>query len=409
MQKSHDLTKKQSLEILLVTVILGLGIFIYDFVNTNSKFDGEIKRKEAGTGEIKENFILEFLDHHEDVEVEVYDRRLSQRAIDKSFKKAINEIEETYLGQNESANNVCFDLDLRTTYVDGLIEVQWRISPYEYISNEGKIKSENIPEDGEVVNLTAQLYYEEAERIYSFSVFVTHKGLDTLEGQMEAINNAVQQENESTRENEFLKLPKEVQGIPLTWKKKMNYRGLQIIFLGIAAAVGLAIGKKRDEKKLKEEYIRQMSRDYPLIVSQLSILMGAGMSFRKALERIVSKYVAGLKKEENPKAGYEEITKTYRKIMDGKGEIQALEELGKTSECKDFRRLSLMLIQNLRKGSGELLDSLEKEEKFAFVQRKQNAIRAGEEASTKLLVPMGGMLFIVIIVLVVPALMQLNV
>ena len=100
--------------------------------------------------------------------------------------------------------------------------------------------------------------------------------------------------------------------------------------------------------------------------------------------------------------------KTYRKMADGRSEIQALEELGKSCESKEYRKLSMMLIQNLRKGSKDLLDSLEKEEKYAFEMRKQRAIRAGEEASTKLLVPMAGMLFIVIVILVVPAIMQMN-
>ena len=68
----------------------------------------------------------------------------------------------------------------------------------------------------------------------------------------------------------------------------------------------------------------------------------------------------------------------------------------------------MMLVQNLRKGSRDLLEALEKEEKYAFELRKQKAIRAGEEASTKLLVPMAGMLFIVIIILVVPAILQMN-
>ena len=162
---------------------------------------------------------------------------------------------------------------------------------------------------------------------------------------------------------------------------------------------------------MNEEFflaVEEMAKDYPQIVSQLSILMGAGMSFRKALERIVDKYVSELKKGSSPKAGYEEMLKTYRKMTDGHGEIQALEELGKSCECKEYRKLSMMLVQNLRKGSRDLLDSLEKEEKNAFEMRKQMAIRAGEEASTKLLGPMAGMLLIVIVVLIVPAIMQMN-
>ncbi len=408
MQKSHDLTKKQFIEILVVTTLLGLGILVYDFVNTNVGFDGVIERNDAGAGSVSEDLELGFSDQKQEYEIEVSDRRLSEKEIEKSFDKAIQEIEETYLGQNKSANNVTYDLVLETEYVDGLIEASWKLSPYGIISRDGKIKVENIPEGGELVDVQCTLYYEEAERIYSFSVLANRKGMDTLDGQLEAIDRTVKELDESTREKSEYVLPKEISGMELSWKKKMNFRGLQIIFLGILTVAGLAVGKKQDEKKARQIYIDELAKDYPQIVSQLSILMGAGMSLRKALERISGKYVLSLKKGEKQKAGYEEILKTYRKINDGRGEIQALEELGKSCECKEYRKLTMLLVQNLRKGSRDLLDSLEKEEENAFDMRKQRAIRAGEEASTKLLIPMGGMLFIVIIVLVVPAIMQIN-
>ena len=100
---------------------------------------------------------------------------------------------------------------------------------------------------------------------------------------------------------------------------------------------------------------------------------------------------------------------TLRKMADGMGEIAALEDLGMKSESKEYRKLAMLLSQNLRKGSKDLIDSLQKEEQYSFELRKQRAIRAGEEASTKLLIPMAGMLFIVIVILVVPALLQMNI
>ena len=145
-----------------------------------------------------------------------------------------------------------------------------------------------------------------------------------------------------------------------------------------------------------------------MIVSELSILLSAGMSFRKALERIVAKYNAK-KKTEGIRPGYEDMALTLRKMADGMGEIAALEDLGMKSESKEYRKLAMLLSQNLRKGSKDLIDSLQKEEQYSFELRKQRAIRAGEEASTKLLIPMAGMLFIVIVILVVPALLQMNI
>ena len=173
----------------------------------------------------------------------------------------------------------------------------------------------------------------------------------------------------------------------------------------IEARRPLFVTTRRDQSAVAD-----MDMDYPMIVSELSILMGAGMSFRKALERIVFKYTNNVragKTEMRP--GFEQMVITYRRMSDGLSEIQAIEELGMKCESKNYRKLSMLLSQNLRKGSKDLIDCLEKEQQNAFELRKQRAIRAGEEASTKLLIPMAGMLFIVIVILVVLAVLQINI
>ena len=407
MFKNKELTKKQIIEILVITSILGIMILVWDFISANYRFDGTIERNQPGKGTITEDLYLSFLDKKEEITVEVSDKKLTKKQVDKVFKKAIKEIEKTYLGENKSANNVTKDLDLRTSYVDELIEAQWKFDTYGIISSDGKLRLENISDDGNVVNIVAHLYYEEEEYIYSFSVVVYPLGIDTYEGQLQAIVKQVKTQDVDTRTKGVMKLPKQVEGMDLVWKQKMNYRGLQIIILGFVAVGALLYGKKRDAKKAAKEAVEAREKDYPMIVSELSILMGAGMSFRKALERISGKYLASIKSGGEKRPGFEEIVKTYRKMVDGLGEIQALEELGKSCDSKEYRKLSMMLIQNLRKGSKELISSLEKEEKYAFEMRKQRALRLGEEASTKLLMPMAGMLGIVIIILVVPAMMQL--
>ena len=409
MNKSHDLTKKQMIEILVASVVLGVMLLIFDFVNTNLKFDGVITRNEAGTGSLTEELKLKYLDQSNELEVEVSDRRLSEKALKKVFNQAVSEIEATYLGENASADNVTEDLNLAASYVDGLIEAEWKVDDAELMSKDGKLKEENIPENGQVVNLTAFLYYEDEQYIYSFAVMVMPKSLDTVEGQLLAINRAIRNADEATRLNRTLKLPTKVEGMNLRWAKKMDYRGLYVILLGVGAVVALSFGKKQDLKKAAKKLVEEKEQDYPMIVNQLSILMGAGMSFRKALERMVSKYVLSRKQGEPVRAGFEELLVLYRKMTDGKGELQALEELGKSCESKEYRKLAMLLTQNLQKGSKDLLNALEKEEQYAFEMRKQRAIRLGEEASTKLLIPMSGMLFIVIVVLIVPAIMQMNI
>lgn len=84
-------------------------------------------------------------------------------------------------------------------------------------------------------------------------------------------------------------------------------------------------------------------------------------------------------------------------------EEQAYENFAKRCGHPKYRTLSALLIQNLKKGNRQLLDILEKESAEAFEERKRYARVQGEAAATKLLIPMVLMLFIVLIILIVPA------
>lgn len=409
LQSDQGKIQKQIIEIVIVAVVLGLLILIYDFVNNRINFDGTFDRKSAGQGDTTQVVELQYDDSKEDISVSISDQILTEEQVEKYFDEAIDELESTYLGENKSANDVRRDLVLKKTYVDGLISAQWKFDKYGIVSQDGVINEDNISEDGDIVSATVILSYEEYERVYGFSFVVNPLGTDTKEGQLLAINKAIATEDENTRDKPTFTLPDTVENMSLNWKKKMDYRGLQIMLLGIAAAVAMVVSQKRDKEKARELIIKERENDYPMIVSELSILMGAGMSFRKAIERIVIRYVAKVKKDPTLKsAGYDDIVLTHRRMQEGVGELAAIEELGKSSESKDYRKLSTMLIQNLRKGSRDLIDCLEKEEENAFEARKQRAIRAGEEASTKLLLPMGGMLLIIIVILIVPAMLQMK-
>ena len=394
-------------KILIVCSIMGIALLAHDYLDARVNFDGQLTRNEAGKGNSTEDLDLSFSDESRQISVEVSEKGLSEDEIEAYFKQAIKEIDATYLGKNKSPNKVTYDLDLKTSYCDGLVSAYWKFDNYGLISSDGVLNVENIPEEGQLVSITVELVYEGESQLYSFSVVLYQLGTETTEGKINAINRALSKIDKDTRNKDTLSLPKSVENISLTWKKRMNFRGLQIILLGVAAVIGLQVGEKRDEKLNRKKQIEEKEQDYPMIVSELSILLSAGMSFRKALERIIIKYNYK-KKNGISRPGYEDMICTYRKMMDGMGEIAALEDMGQKSESKEYRKLAMLLVQNLRKGSKDLIATLEKEEQYAFEMRKQRAIRAGEEASTKLLLPMAGMLFIVIVILIVPALMQLG-
>ena len=152
-----------------------------------------------------------------------------------------------------------------------------------------------------------------------------------------------------------------------------------------------------------------MCRDYAQIVSKLVLLMGAGTAVRTAWEMIVRDYQAKREQEEAPlRYAYEEMALALREMQNGVAEIKAYENFGLRCRIPCYMKLSVLLEQNLRKGNHGLTRLLKGEVQEAFEQRKELAVRAGEEAATRMLLPMILMLIVVMILILVPAGMSMQ-
>ena len=75
---------------------------------------------------------------------------------------------------------------------------------------------------------------------------------------------------------------------------------------------------------------------------------------------------------------------------------------------KPYTKLVSLIEQNRMNGARNLRSMLELEMEDAFEQRKTTARRLGEEAGTKLLLPLFIMLGIVMIIVIVPAMSALG-
>ena len=94
---------------------------------------------------------------------------------------------------------------------------------------------------------------------------------------------------------------------------------------------------------------------------------------------------------------------TCYELQSGRSEKEAYDHFGKRCQVQAYRKLCTLLSQNLRKGSNDLLRVLRQEADNAFTERKNLAKKLGEEAGTKLLLPMMMMLCIVMVVIMIPA------
>ena len=173
---------------------------------------------------------------------------------------------------------------------------------------------------------------------------------------------------------------------------------------GLVGVVILWIFYDQELDKKMKEHDTQMMVDYPELINKFVLLLSAGMTVNGAWGKIAKEYQNKVSENKCEKRfAYEEWSLTWNEKNNGVTETKALEHFGQRSKLLPYMKFSSLLAQNLRKGSKGLLELLEYEAIDAFENRKQMTKRLAEEAGTKLLGPMMAMLFLVLIIIMVPA------
>ena len=95
-------------------------------------------------------------------------------------------------------------------------------------------------------------------------------------------------------------------------------------------------------------------------------------------------------------------------MENGTAEVAAYREFGQRCRLQPYLKLSSILEQNRKTGTKNLRELLRTEVEDAFELRKNLARKMGEEAGTKLLVPLFLLLFVVMIFIMVPAMITMG-
>lgn len=392
------------------SLILAAGLLLAAVVGVvDGKEEGnQIARNEPGQGAQERQFLVEVAGEMENypLKLEIAEKKLTEAQKRAYLKEAEKELDAVILGDNPSKDAVSKALFLPEYLKEGAVEASYRFSEYNIFHADGTIRQE--PREPTVVEITAELTCQEAANLYQFSVCVVPREKSPQEQIAERLSSLVAEQNE--REDvSFVALPDKLEGREITWREAALNRSLVIAILAAASAAGLIFREKEDKKRRRAERERQLMMDYPGIVGKFSLLLGAGMNISLAWEKIALSYQRKHESGEIEKRyAYEEMLTALHEIRDGTGELRAYENFGNRCQLAIYRRLSSIIVQNVRKGSQGMQKLLEQEEWEAYEQRKAHARQLGEEAGTKLLLPMGIMLVIVLAVLALPAGMSLN-
>ena len=180
------------------------------------------------------------------------------------------------------------------------------------------------------------------------------------------------------------------------------------LYICVLAAVIMAaipyMTCKRVDSKLKERNERLLL-GYPELINRFLLLLGAGSSMKGAWERLVYDY---MKKKESDNSYYdyvyEEMRYSLSELKRGISEILVYERFGRRVRLMPYMKLCSMLSQNLRRGNRYILDQLKLSSLDAYENKRENIKKLGEEASSKLLLPMMLQFILVLVIIMFPAL-----
>ncbi len=337
--------------------------------------------------------------------INVSARKYSQKEISEmmpGFKKLL---EGAVIGNNTNPNEITKDL-LPVDSIDGYpFRVEWSFDR-EFVKNDGTLR-DSIPEEGVLMIAAAEITYGDYSELYEFPLMLypkekTHR--EIIHAKL--LNALTYADDESSQTGEYV-LPDETDGYEIRWTERKKDNTLLFFILVIAATIVIFLASDKSLDKKVKERDEQLIEDYPEIVSKLSLYVGAGMAVRLAWKKITDEYLSRKEGTGNMRFAYEEMLLASYEMQSGTGELAAYRNFSKRCRVQKYVKLVSLLEQNIKLGARGFIEALRAESHDALEDKKSGARKKGEEAGTKLLLPMILMLMIVMVVIIVPAFMTM--
>ena len=395
----------------LLAVFAGLG-FTMVVENTSGTISSvqklaEIERPSRGEGSL---FLplqvqIEGMTEAAELDVMVSERQYSDTEKQDLLEQAMEELDKVILGENVSPDEVRNRIYLPTELMDGNVSIQWskEVHPEDAVDEQGKI-SDDISSDGVILQLYATLVCQDRQALYQRALQLYPPQRTPMEQLMYELEKKVEEEEHNTVEEEAFFLPEKINGKSVSWKRQEESKlGICLLFT-LIAAIAVYFGKEQELLKQEQMRERQLIMDFPGLLFQLSMLLEAGLTIQNAFCKIALDYRE--RKGHECRFVYEEMLISFYEMQSGVSERTAYEDFGRRCGVNCYVKLGTILSGSLQKGAQGLTGILKEDARTAMEVRQQLAKKLGEEAGTRLLLPMILMLLVVLVILMVPAIMS---
>ncbi len=352
-------------------------------------------RAEPGGGEQQAQLRLEGGDLKKKVTVTIPERQYRPREVREKLDEAKEYVRAHYLGENKSCDRVTQPLLLMSRIPDSTVKIRWDLDSNGYINKDGTLNTEQIRHGTEVSVTAIVICGEEQERIPLEMILYPRK-MSREENFWRQWQEQLEQKMEETSGDSILPLPAEVDGQDMSYREVENPVWIRLLLGGLAFCIAFPSLLDRQTEQGIRKREDQLQKEYPEIVERFMLLLGAGLTVRGAWYRITDDYRY---RREHEKAAYhylyEEMLITRCEMENGKSERMAYTDFGRRMSLLQYMKFSTLLVQNLKKGPDDLLRRMNLEAVDAMRVRREMARKLGEEAGTKLLIPMMMMLVVV--------------
>ena len=445
---------------LIILLIIPITILTY-FLNKENIFirPYEVERGSYGKEKTPYKVNVDVGDIHDmEFDFSVSSVRFTEDELDNIFDKLYQEQKLALLGKNEDYYHIKYDLNFKSNLGNGInMKMNFRPERFEEeldVDDENKNKEEIISSKSEITenkNIDDADYYAKYQNIIDTSGKVHNKNLSSdevvegfivlrftthtadreglyksneyfieakvLKGDTTPIyelktdlTNIINEIDKDTLDKKYLKLPRVLDDKKIIYKNKTNYSFLFVPVLLIAVCIILYVKTKFDVKEEEKRINELLKIDYPQIITKILIYVSSGLTMRNSIKLIANTYEKKKEKgyvKENRKA-YEEMIIAKKKLDNGVGEIAVYEEMASNIKDRTYTRFINIIIQSIKNGNKDIKNILNLEVQDALFERKQRAKKLGEEASTKLVLPLMLMLLTIMIIIMVPAFMGMQ-
>ncbi len=320
--------------------------------------------------------------------------------IEELHREAEQYLSDVVPGENESFGKVTQGLSFPAVLPQTGGDITWSTDAPWLITAEGEVLNQGL-EAPETVEITAKISYGSEIRVFARTVTVYPAVYTEEEVLLQKLQKELASKEEETRTKERFFLPEEVLGYPVQQVVNAGFSAAGFLVL-LSVAVPLLLysgyfGKLDTRRKERKE---QAEGCYSEFVTKLSLLLAAGNSVRQAFVRLAAEY------EKNYGTSHvlaAELRVTKQELDNGRSETVVYEDFGRRLGVLAYRRMASLLTQSVSRGVQGMRNLLLQEAKEVMAQEKAHIRQKGEQAGTKLLLPMMGMLFLVFAILLVPA------